>query len=164
MAIVVALGRRDPPAELHGAARILDGDTLIVADRKVRIAGLDAPEYDQICRDGAGADWACGAVAQQRLTELTNGRAVDCRGEDHDRYGRLLAICLVEESDLGAEMVGLGLAVARERYEAEQADARSAEEGIWAGEFDDPEDWRRRGGEIPRGMGLMDWILKLFTS
>jgi endonuclease YncB( thermonuclease family) len=49
--------------------------------------------------------------------------------------------------DLQAEMVKSGMAVAylkySDRYEQEQNFARKAKAGMWSGEFQEPETWRR---------------------
>jgi endonuclease YncB( thermonuclease family) len=41
-------------------------------------------------------------------------------------------------------MVAEGLAVAFGAYKSEEAQARSARRGLWASEFERPQDWRRR--------------------
>ena len=37
-------------APLVGSARVVDGDTLVIADSKIRLYGVDAPEKAQKCR------------------------------------------------------------------------------------------------------------------
>ncbi|MCB1484044.1 MAG: thermonuclease family protein, partial [Hyphomicrobiaceae bacterium] len=53
----------DPvPADVRGAARVIDGDSLYVGQNEVRLKGIDAPEGRQTClRDGR--DWDCGNAA-----------------------------------------------------------------------------------------------------
>jgi len=72
---------------------------------------------------------------------------VRCSDEGQDRYGRTLGICYVGEMDLQAEMVKSGMAVAylkySGRYEQEQNFAKQAKAGMWGGEFQEPETWRR---------------------
>lgn len=43
---------------------MIDGDTLVVAFRHVRIWGIDAPEHDQRCGRSDGAQWACGEFSR----------------------------------------------------------------------------------------------------
>jgi hypothetical protein len=43
-----------------GIARVVDGDTLEVADTKIRLEGIDAPETKQVCIAGSGEEYACG--------------------------------------------------------------------------------------------------------
>ncbi|MBW8267890.1 thermonuclease family protein [Caldovatus aquaticus] len=136
-----------PVAALQGAARVVDGDTLEVMGRRVRLYGIDAPESDQDCeRDGRA--YACGAAAARALADLVAGREVRCAGRGEDRYGRTIAVCRANGTDLGEAMVRSGWAVAFRRYAEDYAAAETAARregrGLWAGRFEAPEDWRRR--------------------
>jgi endonuclease YncB( thermonuclease family) len=144
---------KDPVARFAGAARVVDGDSLEMAGRRVRLYGIDAPEAVQTCKDGAGAEWRCGEAAREALSGLLDGHVARCESRGTDRYGRTLATCAVAGTpDLGAWMVAAGWAVAydgRQRvYLAEESLARAAKRGLWGGAFERPADWRaaRRGG------------------
>jgi len=93
--------------QVNGQARVIDGDTLAIGETRVRLFGIDAPERGQPCR--AGGD--CGARAQAHLDELIAGRAVSCREEDVDRYGRVVATCYAGETELNRAMVRAGHAL-----------------------------------------------------
>ena len=97
--------------------------------------------------DDKGREWECGNAATQKLKELINNQTVRCTDEGQDRYGRTLGICYVGAMDLQAEMVKSGMAVAylrySDRYEKEQNYAKKVKAGMWAGEFKQPEVWRR---------------------
>jgi endonuclease YncB( thermonuclease family) len=74
---------------------------------------------------------------------------VFCKPRDHDRYGRIVATCDVQGSDLGSWLVSEGLALdyayySHGTYKAEQAKARAEKRGIWRGTFEMPWDWRHR--------------------
>ncbi|WP_133770937.1 thermonuclease family protein [Enterovirga rhinocerotis] len=128
---------------LEGSPVVIDGDTLLVAGRRIRLKGMDAPELRQTCeRDRAR--YPCGEEARMALRALISGRPVACLGGSRDRFERLLATCSVGDIDLGAEMVRRGLAVAYGAYDAEERAAREARVGLWAGTFERPADWRRR--------------------
>jgi endonuclease YncB( thermonuclease family) len=136
-------------APMSGAARIIDGDSLEVGGVRIRIFGIDAPEYRQQCRNARGESYACGREARRALDRLIGGRIVTCTPVSHDRYERDVAACAVIGRDLGDAMVRAGHAVdyARHsggRYAAAEQEARAAKRGIWAGEFEMPEAWRRR--------------------
>src|SRR4051794_37645682 len=60
-----------------GLGRAEDGDTLIVGETKVRLFGIDAPEFDQSC-SRQGANWSCGAAAADELMQLVTGKDVRC--------------------------------------------------------------------------------------
>ena len=83
----------------------------------------------------------------QLQKQLINNQIVRCTDEGQDRYGRTLGICYVDEVDLQAEMVKSGMAIAylrySRRYENEQNYAKKVKAGMWAGEFQEPEVWRR---------------------
>ena len=139
-------------ADIIGEAEVTDGDTIIINDIRIRFTGSDAPESyffgkTQTCLDGKGREWECGYAATQKLKELINNQTVRCTDEGQDRYGRTLGICYVGAIDLQAEMVKSGMAVAylrySNRYEKEQNYAKKVKAGMWAGEFKQPEVWRR---------------------
>lgn len=132
---------------VEGHATAIDGDSLYVAGREVRLQGIDAPEGQQLCRRG-GAKWECGEAATQELLEMISGQTVRCEGLEVDQHGRLLALCFAGNLDLNREMVRRGLAVAYGRYTAEEREAADANRGLWGGEFERPRVWRRE-----RGMG-----------
>lgn len=95
-------------ADAQGPARVVDGDTLEIAGRKIRLLDMDAPEGKQRCADAAGQLYRCGDVATAYLRELIGSRPVRCEGSKRDRYRCLLAICYVGNIDLGREMVRAG--------------------------------------------------------
>ena len=139
-------------ADIVGEAEVTDGDTIIINDIRIRFTGSDAPESyffgkTQTWLNGDWREWECGNAATQKLKELINNQTVRCTNEGQDRYGRTLGICYVGDMDLQAEMVKSGMAVAylrySDRYEKEQNYAKKVKAGMWAGEFKQPEVWRR---------------------
>lgn len=133
----------EPTRYALGAATVVDGDTLVIAGRKIRLVGIDAPESGQDCGGPAGA-YGCGDEARRHLQQLIGGQPVMCDGKRDDRYGRLLAVCRVRGADINAAMVRDGWAVSyRGAYRAEEKAARAAFVGLWSGSFANPADWRR---------------------
>lgn len=130
---------------LVGRARAVDGDTLVLDGRRIRLLGLDAPELHQVCQ-ADGREVACGAEALNALAALLDGR-VRCEGTARDRYHRLLAHCRTAKSDedVGEALVRAGQAINLEGYAAAEAEARKAMRGIWRGPFEEPARWRREG-------------------
>ncbi len=116
---------------------IVDGDTLDVDGTRYRINGIDAPEAAQKCKTERGKDWACGDAATNALYALTNGKTVRCDTLAKDGYGRDIARCYADGTDLAAAMVDQGMAWAflkfSDEYEAAQEAAKSAKRGIWRG-------------------------------
>jgi endonuclease YncB( thermonuclease family) len=140
-----------PP--IVGQAWVVDGDSIRLAGRSIRLDGIDAPEWDQTCLDQNGRSWRCGRAASRALRERTRGQTVSCRPRAIDRYGRTIATCaLADGSDLNAWMVRQGLAIASGfsgTYASDEADAKAAKRGIWDGTFISPANWRRQKSERP---------------
>ena len=128
---------------IAGGAVAIDGDTLVMDGRRIRLRGMDAPELAQTCRRDAQV-WRCGEEARAALRALIANRTVDCAPKGRDRYERVLAICGVDGTDVGAELVRRGLAVSFGAYLDEEREARAARRGVWAGPFETPQAWRRR--------------------
>lgn len=147
-------GSAPPPAStgapLSGRARVVDGDSLEIAGRRIRLFGIDAPELHQDCRTAAGRAYDCGGAARRALDDLIGGRAVTCTpvGASHDRA---VATCQANGRDLSEELVRSGHALelanfSRGRYSAAEREAREARRGLWAGNFEQPAEWRREYG------------------
>ena len=141
--VVLALVGRVREESITGAAQAIDGDSLIVNGREMRLKGLDAPESRQTCRV-AGRDVNCGREAAFALRRWLARGPVTCIGHETDRYNRLLVACRVAGQDIGADLVRNGHAVDLGGYPREQAFARGDGRGIWAGDFEMPAEWRRR--------------------
>ncbi len=134
-------------AELTGSARVIDGDTIEVQGKRIRLFGIDAPESRQQCVRAAKR-YACGKIAAAALKDLTTGIAVRCREEGMDRYGRIVATCFDDNGfDINRNMVYTGWALAYRkystRYVATEKKARAAGRGLWKGAFVAPWEWRR---------------------
>jgi len=145
---IIAAGARfllryEKPGEVSGWAHVIDGDSLQVAGREVRLVGIDAPEWSQTCsRDGK--NWDCGQAARAQLRRLIGMGRVTCRYSERDQYDRLLGLCDAGGRSLNKAMVEAGFAVAYGRFGAEEGKARADHRGIWAAEFERPQEWRRQ--------------------
>lgn len=129
---------------------VIDGDSLSGGGERLRLLGIDAPEYRQQCQR-EGVAWPCGRAARDALALLLPNGHAECRGRQRDRYGRLLVTCRVDGLDVNAEMVRRGMAVSFGDYQTEEAEARTARAGLWVGSFERPQDFRRDGGMPTRG-------------
>lgn len=131
---------------LEGPAVILDGDTLQVSGRRVRLLGLDAPELNQPCTPFTGEVFNCGVKARYELITFIGQRPVICKGRHKDVYGRLLAFCEVVGHDLGRFLITRGWAVTygddAYRYADDERMAKAERVGIWGTFFDRPVAWR----------------------
>ena len=133
---------------------ITDGDSLKIGKEKIRLSGIDAPEMKQICYDENDSPYACGHVAKKKLESFikdTNYSKIYCYYSERDKYDRILGECMLGEGskkNINAYMVFYGYAVAylrySEKYLEQQEDAKRFKFGLWAGNFDMPEDWRKK--------------------
>lgn len=125
--------------------KIIDGDSLFIGKREIRLSGIDAPEYDQICYDAKGKKYHCGIKARKALEDMINAR-LNCRKVTTDRYKREVAVCSVEGEDINRRMVAEGWAVSYNQYthnyDDAEKEAREAKRGIWGGRFMRPELYR----------------------
>jgi endonuclease YncB( thermonuclease family) len=134
--------RWNAPTELAGFAEAIDGDSLRLAGREVRLKGVDAPEIGQYCENRAGRSYACGVVAKNWMRAQVQRGAVTCGIEGADRYGRLLGLCRLGDQSLNAAMVREGIAVDYGGFRREENEARREERGLWSGRFVSPAEHR----------------------
>lgn len=143
-------------APFFGIGTAGDGDSFKVDGQRVRLFGIDAPEFDQTCQRN-GADWPCGQAAAEALAKLVVGKDVRCVTTGTDQYDRMLAKCTVGTLDVNRFMVANGFAVAFRRYSNDyvsaEESAKANKRGIWAGTFTMPSEIRAAGrasSEPPR--------------
>lgn len=124
--LILALlrGGRGPSHDGHDPY-VIDGDTLVSDQVRIRLAGIDAPELSQ----------PGGAAARSHLISLIAGGSVRIEPTDKDKYGRVVARVYVRAGDLGQLMVRDGYACAAygRDYAAEERAARRSRAGLWAG-------------------------------
>lgn len=156
-----------------GPFKVLDGDSLSANGEKLRLEGIDAPEWSQMCTrltDGVSREWPCGQRSRAYLKNLLSNKRVTCNSYGRDKYDRPLVKCKIGEIDLNASVVSAGWAVSYGDYYAEEAHAKRNRLGIWQGSFDRPQDWRRaRRGEVADGgfgvgklIQLKRWLFSFF--
>lgn len=135
-----------------GRARVVDGDTLEIAGRRLRLVGIDAPELRQTCAR-EGRTWRCGRAAAHGLARKVKDRDVTCALHETDRWDRPLALCTAGGTDLSAWLAEQGWALAFRRYGtaylAEEDRARAARQGMWSGSFTEPGAYRAQPGSQP---------------
>jgi endonuclease YncB( thermonuclease family) len=139
-----------PETVVTGMASAVDGDSLRLDGKDIRLAGIDAPELHQTCLRDGQRSYPCGEVARKALSELIAGRLVTCRLGARDRYRRRLATCEAAGEDVGAALVKKGYALAYGRYQQEESAARDKRLELWSGSFEQPSQWRRTHSD-PRG-------------
>lgn len=133
---------------VEGRATALTGDRLRLSGTIVELTGIEAPEPDQRCARPSVQQWRCGAAAREELARIVRGRRVVCAISRGKVAGDATGICSVNGADIAAELVSGGHVFAESgllaRYGSEEASARSAKAGLWAGEADRPSDYRAK--------------------
>jgi len=107
---------------ISGAARVVDGDTVIVAGTKVRLKGVDAAELGT----------ARGENARRMMIALVT-KELTCRVTGEKTWGREVGYCVTATGiDINQAIIASGAALACPRYDDryvryERADALAAQ-------------------------------------
>ncbi|HKY19644.1 MAG TPA: thermonuclease family protein [Vicinamibacterales bacterium] len=129
-----------------GRAAVIDGDTVEIGTRRVRLFGVDALELGQVC-DYKGRKWQCGYRAARDLAKWLGQATIVCRRRANSN-DRAVASCTKGVVDVAGWIVTNGFAVAEPRhsksYLSEQERARASRAGMWASSFDLPKVWRHQ--------------------
>lgn len=125
----------------------VDGDTINLDGDRIRIWGIDAPEFEQTCLDEGLRRYGCGKAARNALQHYLNIGTVYCYGIYRDRYDRKVAQCRVTDHDIGSLMVKSGWALdyptySKGHYANDEKYARERKLGIHEGPFVTPEEYR----------------------
>lgn len=120
----------------EGTPVVIDGDTLQVGDKTIRLYGIAAPDIHA----NHGAD------ARLALDQLIAQRRVQCTEFDRNKDNLVIADCKADQADLGEQMLLSGYASVyrsqinptaeerdlAQRYDAAEAKARDQHLGLWA--------------------------------
>ena len=144
--VIDSNGQNGSSRLIVGRASVIDGDTIEILGTRIRLYGIDAPERDQLCVV-EGNEFRCGQRASFALADKISTSTVMCKPKDHDRYGRVVAVCRSGGEDLNEWMVAQGWALAYRRYSRDyiqqEKQAAASKVGMWKGKFVAPWDWRR---------------------
>lgn len=135
---------------LTGQGRAIDGDTVSI---DFRFSGADAFERKQLCQLDSGC-YPCGKLAQDATARMLRSGDATIRLVGGNSYGRPVAVVTVGASDLGEQLIAQGWAVPVTKYlkadpgraanyMAAYEQARTNRRGAHAGEWIEPEKWRR---------------------
>ena len=140
---------------ISGVAKVIDGDTIRIKNKKIRLFGIDAPEKKQKCRKPRltilfltfNKDYPCGEISTLKLKQKINDKFVTCKSTNLDRYKRFIAECFKNKTNINKWMVRNGYAVAykkySKKYSASENIARKDKLGLWIGTFQMPWEWRK---------------------
>ena len=142
--------------KISGFAKVVDGDTIKINSKKIRLYGIDAPEKKQKCKKtyltisfmSFTKDYMCGELSTEKLIKKINKQKLNCNILDIDRYKRLIGECFKRNINLNSWMVSNGYAVAYRKYSkkyvSDEINAKNNKLGIWQGKFEMPWDYRRK--------------------
>lgn len=139
---------------ITGRASVIDGDTIEIHGKRIRLDGIDAPETAQLCSDKKSKSVRCGARSANALaTYLAQSQPTRCSIVGTDQYGRLIGTCKRQDGrDVSEWLVRNGHALdwprhSGGRYQVYQQAAKGERTGLWAGRFDEPWVWRKQQAE-----------------
>jgi len=140
---------------ISGIAKVIDGDTIKINRKKIRLFGIDAPEKKQKCRKPwlnvsfltFNKDYLCGEISTLKLKNKINDKFITCKSINLDKYKRFIAECFKNKTNINKWMVRNGYAVAYRKYSkkylASENLAKNDKLGLWIGTFQMPWEWRK---------------------
>ena len=156
--ILISFSAVSSAKNIFGKAKIIDGDTIHINSKKIRLEAIDAPEIKQNCKKPflkisaiigfeLNNNYLCGVMAKKKLINKIDSSKIKCISSSKDRYKRFLATCYKDKINLNKWMVRNGYAVAYKKYSKDYVkDEEYAKEnklGVWKGSFTMPEKWRK---------------------
>ena len=129
--ITFFLAQKLNSAEIYGVPKIIDGDTVYINTKKIRLEGIDAPEIKQKCKKPFlkisaiigfefNKNYSCGVIAKKKLLNKIDNSKIKCISSSKDRYKRY-----------------------SRDYVRDEAYAKENKLGVWKGSFMMPEKWRK---------------------
>ena len=134
---------------------VIDGDTILLENKKIRFSGIDAPESffmgkKQTCLLNSIKIF-CGEESKKKLEKKISNKIVKCIPEkEKDFYNRILAECFINGNEsLSIFMVKNGYAFdyprySKKKYATFQKFAEENKLGLWKMKFDFPWIWRKK--------------------
>lgn len=136
---------------IYGYPKVINGDTIAINGRYMKLFGIDAPESNQTCADKQGRSYYCGKEAANWLNSWITDNEIECRVMQSDAKGNMMGICTLGQYDIGAALVNAGWAVSVvDIYYSYEQQAQANKRGLWQGRFYKPEDWRKLQAKKPK--------------
>ena len=117
-----------------------------INDHFIKLFGIDAPDLTQTCIDKRHQKYDCGHQAKTRLERLILGKKVDCQILITTSHADYIAVCTLDDYDIGATMISVGWAVTNRAltdvYIPYEDMAHQQNLGLWEGQFVAPWEFR----------------------
>tara|TARA_B100001173_G_C15706787_1_gene428450 strand:+ start:24 stop:485 length:462 start_codon:yes stop_codon:yes gene_type:complete len=127
--------------------RVIDGDTIILNNKKIRFSGIDTPELKQTCINNNKKIF-CGVLVKTFLINKIGNKIPICIEQGKDIYKRTLAECFIDNKSLSSFLVKNGYAFAYRKYSKkfikDEEHAKVNKLGLWQMEFQYPWDYRKK--------------------
>lgn len=106
---------------------VIDGDTIVANNEKIRLWGINTPEKNNPYFE----------TAKLLLESFLEGGELRCKFIEKDRYNRSVMHCLIDGLDVGSMMVQTGMAkdyskYSGDYYQYEEDRAKSKRIGLWS--------------------------------
>lgn len=139
---------------VYGVAKVINGDTIELRGRYLKLFGVAAPISNQTCADSKGRSYSCGQEAARWLKSWISGHELECRVIQQDGRGNMVGTCNFGQYDVGAALVNAGWGVANIRvtdiYVPYERQAQQNMRGLWQGQFYMPWDWKEIQSKKPK--------------
>ncbi|MEE8515763.1 MAG: thermonuclease family protein [Alphaproteobacteria bacterium] len=147
---------------VKGTAVVLDGKTIEIGGRKIRLYGIDAPNPNQTCWYDRG-EFPCGRYAKQTLGLNTMDQELVCHQRSIDAKGRIHAVCYDGKGqDVARNLLKHGWSTVDQaltkgdttqnktikEYFSAEVEARRLKLGLWNFKFTRPHKWRSMMGIV----------------
>ena len=136
--------------QISGKAFVLDGDSLVIKKIKIRLNGIDAPEFSQQCLNTQSQQYQCGLASKNFLINLVKNQEVVCHYQKIDIYNRILGDCYIDKLNINHHLLANGMAIiydfndaTKQEIELEKT-AKEQQKGIWQGPFQLPKTYRKQ--------------------
>ena len=95
---------------ISGTAKVIDGDTIRIGEKKIRLFGIDAPEKEQQCKKiwltisflSFSRNYPCGQISAKKLKNKINDKFLICEWTNKDRYKRYIAECFRDKRSINS--------------------------------------------------------------
>ena len=126
--------------------KVIDGDTIKIANEKIRFGGIDAPELKQICFKNE-EKISCGILVKNVLKKKIGKEIPKCISEGKDFCKRTIAECFINGESLSKFLVSNGYAFAYRKYSKkfikDERFAKKNKLGLWSMKFMFPWEFRK---------------------
>ena len=99
--LVAAPALADPTILTGDVTKVRDGDTILIGNIPIRLNGVSAPEMKE----------PLGPQSKTFMVDLVMGKRVQCELDGTKTHDRWVGICYLSGRDIGAAIIGSGLAL-----------------------------------------------------